>query len=1164
MAGISLGYPLDLLLNRICKPDVFNFKHERNKDKPEDSKGILLPNDTLVGTGNIIIKGMPGTGKSTLALQMAVSCTQFGNNYSSAYISMEEQIDHVKNKADLFGWESWLTPMKKINNLKESASQSELGHFLEEVLYPEGSNKPTVLLPALSPRNIFPSETGEKKLFWERYQQLESFLKACEWINKESVKEVDLGKRKPELRMVFIDSLNTFGDRMLDREEIFRIFDLFKQHKIIGVFILEVNDPATSQSINTPHQNTIEYMADTVISLQASDNNGYYSRYLEIEKSRYQHQIYGKHPYRIKGNEVKDQEPGFRPAYNIFPSLHYLVSVLKQSGNGNGQSGDSVPLPKDEFDFGIQGIEKIIRKNLKQNCVLTIEGPKATFKSSMAENFLIRGLIKNESVLLIRLQDNFSFDSQKIRLNAGLLDKDSKNKILFNDKSLLQNEQTRLNSIHKALKRDPHSEKWYPDYQESVKINEQEILFDPEVAGLIETSKAPRLVELAIGEGMLLAEEFIQIVRDIFAIFKEDKKKPITRVVLDDVSLIGVSYPLLRNSKTAGDLFLPSFVHLMRSFGVDLLMNGTTSDLSGANEFVNRACALSDTVISCRNCDIFGDRFVTVSGEGLVVKMSKEAGILEPVPGVIRIPGEGTIDVKGEPQSPFVLDLHFLQGLVGFETQNIHRPGLSLHLIEASEESKNYNNDVERLLQFALANPTPSNSERRRNSSQGADVSVVPFDTRIAEPMYGSFGLLQDAPIDRTVVCTLDEFLGNQLNNNKSLVKEKTEEESVFYKDVVESGAPGKPYYGNVLLLAYRNDYLKLGQTSQTWSSINSKVKEMVDNHPKHTAINYDYCNDVIDFDFGDLSHETMSCIMLDALISGIKTTKLLQLTDNDALVLNDSFIDSLKELGDNDALIQELCSFSEVLKRRVPENQSNYSFPSQRMLELDIYNRQQILDISKRYRIPIKELLERNNLILDDIPETSVVPQENQQDNIKKIKVPLKSSLRPDAGLYLCWYSQLRELVNQFPDLAEKINVSPLPGGGVRGDWFLGIIKGSVSIPLGEKVIDMLCSPVEDFKRFSLGIGLPMHKAFSEKGFCAWPGGSHILLDDLLHIHELATKRSQIPSYITIRHALANGQQELIKRKIVDHDPMKVFISDLFKQLDSFFIPKGSETRDK
>jgi KaiC/GvpD/RAD55 family RecA-like ATPase len=1172
MAGISLGYPLDLLLNRICKPEYFNFKHERNKDASEDSKGILLPTDKLVGTGNIIIKGMPGTGKSTLALQMAVSCTQFGNNYSSAYFSMEEQIDHVKNKAGLFGWDSCLTRMEKVNNLRESASKSEIGSFLEEVLYQNGSVKPTVLLPGLSPRNIFPSETGEKKLFWERYQQLESFLKACEWINQKSADQSDSKKKKPELRMVFIDSLNTFGDRMLDREEIFRIFDLFKLYKIIGVFILEVNDPATTQSINTPHQNTIEYMADTVISLQASDNYSYYSRYLEIEKSRYQHQIYGKHPYRIKGFEKsknlneKNDQPNFKLAYNIFPSLHYLVSVLKPSEIDSSLKNDKSYANKKPFDFGIDGIDRIIRKNLKQNSVLTIEGPKATFKSSMAENFLIRGLIKNESVLLIRLQDNLLFNSQKIRLNTGLLRNGTTKKktscSLFTPDNLKLKNNERLNLIHSALNHPPTKNKYYQEYQESVKINEQEIVFYSEKAGIKSCQIKPRFVELAFGEGMLHPEEFIQIIRDIFSIFQE-QKTPITRVVLDDVSLIGISYPLLRESKTAGDLFLPLFVHLMRTFGVDLLLNGTTSDLSEANEFVNRACALSDTVISCRNCDIFGDRFVTVSGEGLVVKMSKEAGILEPVPGVIRIPGEGKIDEKDQPQSPFVLDLNFLQGLVGFETQNIHRPGLSLHLMEASEESKIYNNDVERLLQFALANPTPSNSERRRNSSQGADVSVVPFDTRIAEPMYGSFGLLQDAPIDRTVVCTLDEFLGNQLNNNKSLVKGKIEEESVFHKHVVNSGAPGKPYYGNVLLLAYRNDYLKLGQTSQTWSYINFKVNEMVENQPKHTAIDFDYCNDVIGFDFGDLSHETMSCIMLDALISGLKSTNLMPLTDNGTLILSDSFIENLKNLGDNDALIQELCSFSKVLKRRVAENQSNYSFLGQRMLELDISNRQQFTDISKRYRIPIKELLDRNNLLLDEIPETSGVSHEKQPGDIKRIKIPLKSSLRPDAGLYLCWYSQLRELINQFPDLAEKINVSPLPGSGVRGDWFLGIIKGSVSIPLGEKVIDMLCSPVEDFKRFSLGIGLPMHKAFSGKCFCAWPGGSHILLDELLHIHELATKRSQIPSYITIRHALANAQQELLKRKIVDHDPMKLFISELINQLDSFYVPKCSETRD-
>ena len=109
------------------------------------------------------------------------------------------------------------------------------------------------------------------------------------------------------------------------------------------------------------------------------------------------------------------------------------------------------------------------------------------------------------------------------------------------------------------------------------------------------------------------------------------------RVVLDDVSRIGISYPFLRNSKTAGDLFLPSFVHLMRNYGVDLVIIGTSSELKESDDVISRACGLADTVVSCRNCDIFGDRFVIVSGEGMVAGVGEEVGKREPIPGVIRI-----------------------------------------------------------------------------------------------------------------------------------------------------------------------------------------------------------------------------------------------------------------------------------------------------------------------------------------------------------------------------------------------------------------------------------------------------------------------------------------------------------------------------------------------
>jgi len=64
-----------------------------------------------------------------------------------------------------------------------------------------------------------------------------------------------------------------------------------------------------------------------------------------------------------------------------------------------------------------------------------------------------------------------------------------------------------------------------------------------------------RLYEIDFKTGHLLAEEFIQFIRDI--IIRQPKGKLITRVVVDDVSEIGVAYPFLRKSETSAISYYP-------------------------------------------------------------------------------------------------------------------------------------------------------------------------------------------------------------------------------------------------------------------------------------------------------------------------------------------------------------------------------------------------------------------------------------------------------------------------------------------------------------------------------------------------------------------------------------------------------------------------------
>lgn len=1055
---IKIGDPLDLLLNRDLKLKDYD---------PETSiiGGILLPTKNSAGTGNIVIKGRPGTGKSTLALQTAVACTK--NGCSAAYISLEERVGDVCKKSESFGWRDDLQEVVHLHDSGEFTGPEELGFFLAKILtQPDNcplvkpgksentgvneatcdhdhhkNSKPRVLLPLLSPRSVLPADIASDKLFWERYHQLENLLAGAQYLrDHREDKGVDQNwKDIPELRLVCIDSLNVFGDRLLEREELFRLFDLFKRYQTIGVFIVETSDLNKNDSSPNFHLDTIEFMSDTVITLFSEEENSYFRRYLEIEKSRYTPQVYGKHPFKIKSMKFdqqniktnSDDNKKFQQAFEIFPSLHYLMS---ESENQKSEfKGDS-------FYLGAKNFDHILPRHLKRYCVVTIEGPKATFKRTIAKNFLIEGVVKeNESSLLICFRDSPSFDN--------------KDCILSNDDEWRDIELTSI-----------LEETVLPDFKLSESSNVETKRWKC-------TTNNAQLIELAFkGGAALLAEEFMWIINKVFKLFNQDKYRRISRVVLDDISLIGVSYPFLHRGKTTGDLFLTIFIQLIKSNQADLVIVGTTGELAQANEEVNRACSLSDTVLSCRTCDIFGERLVTITGEGLLKGVEKEKEI-EPVPGVIRIRKE-----KSTSSNKFSIDLEYLRGLVGFDTNQIHRPGLSLYLMQATGVHEVYNDEVIKLF-------------------GSSDVQVIPFVTQIAEPMYGSLKVLQDTPIDRTVVCMIDEFwYGDEYKE-----KRKDKDEERYKTPLIEFDAKqivkkcliplredkllGRPYYSDVLILAYCKEiagYLEFDEKDQelktppyyrliSWRKIWNAVQKY-----QKISLNNDKLPINFPFNYIEPSYETMSCILMDALISNYGEE-----------YKNSPEAPCLTDLASNEDLFKVESDRGEKIKKIL------WTLNEKCLEELNTL--QKLLMLAPRGE---------------------------------------KESLRPDAALYLCWYSQLRELIGEHPALADQLDICALPGGGVSDNWFLGIKKGSVSIELGREVIETLCTQPEEFKRFYYGIGLPTSKSFyiedEAKGFQAWPGAT-ISLNKILQIQHQSISRSCIPQYKQIRYILAMVYKQLV-----------------------------------
>ena len=169
---------------------------------------------------------------------------------------------------------------------------------------------------------------------------------------------------------------------------------------------------------------------------------------------------------------------------------------------------------------------------------------------------------------------------------------------------------------------------------------------------------------------------------------------------------------------------------------------------------------------------------------------------------------------------------------------------------------------------------------------------------------------------------------------------------------------------------------------------------------------------------------------------------------------------------------------------------------------------------------------------------------------------------LKENAAVYCCWYTQLRALIAEHPELSGELKVIPLPRLGFRGDWFWGVINGSVSLKLGEQLISIICEVSEEYKRFAKGIGLPTRRRFLEKEkLSAWPGISHehCALNQILAIHKNALSRSAIPYYRSFRYILIN----LFKQAIGWQSPKlgaRTALDMVSEQIRSLLSPENRE----
>lgn len=1120
---ISLGYPLDELL-----------RGKEKEDRPGD--GILLPDRRRrePGTGNIIITGAPGSGKSTLALQIAVYCTLEPNRMVSAYLSLENTPEEIEKKANDYGWGGRICLLEQRGGSgplpAETKPADRLRAELERFGMVDGKLKPCVLLPQLSPRPLGPGG-DEKTLFWRRYEQLEKLLRAGH-----ELRRTEDPATSGVLPLVVVDSLNMFAStEEYSRDNIYQLFSLFDKYETVGVLTVESTQ-------DTPFDST---MADVVIRLTSGKDGGHFFRYIEVEKSRFRRPVYGPHPFRTEPFDPSKSAPPDhvpteaqttppRSGVVIFPSLHYLVSATADRTGPDPQVRWDLDPPDDRNkegpSWGVAGLSEVLPSPFLRGSILTLEGPRATFKTPLVLSFLAMGLIQGENVMLIRIHDSPLF--RRPRGKTGVIEAGP---LLSRDVidaagrpvdtagrriggAFVPKTSDEFWSMCKFIERDQKS------WEDVTRTQKADITVwryrNPPAEGDPKRDEpASRMLELNFKTGALLPEELVHIVKVVLDQHRGENHAPISRVVLDDVSEIGTSYPLLRRSKVAEEIFLPAFAHLMRNYGVDLAITGTTGDLAEANEAVYRACNVADAVVSCQFADIFGRRHVILQGEGLVARHhGPESTSKASVPPVIRALVH---PVKGGRKS-FRVDARYLEGLIGFETGDVHRPGLALYVFEENTGNhRRYNREMEIMLQaaFGLGPRTDANARlpragelappapRRRRESAPAPldeaprVGVFPFGPRTSEALHDAFRVFRRGePFDKTILCTVDEFWdsfdeessagGNGPNApdedqtgfvglrievdpprgdevevgslSVSRLVEVLQRNYKFRRD--EKGSkhiyrPVWPYYLNVMLLAYRTDLLKKVDCWSDWEKLYrycGAIQVQPDSNEQAATASI-----WRPFWCDQSADETLSCALMDVLTVALGDERLKALFDTE------------KEQLMNRDEKQKIATQVGALHR----------------------------------------LLRLTGSPVGTRPDTDIGEE----------------MLPADAAVYLCWYSQLRELIDRAPHLATKLKVCALPGRGFRGDWFIGIKSGSVSTELGRAVLEKLCSKEEQYKRFAKGVGLPVDRDFYEKNrYLAWSRSDSHELEAVFQIHKEARSRRDIYQYARFRAALAHRADQL------------------------------------